>query len=174
MATRLPRWRAAHLQWVKYLGMEIDLEATGPRAHQTLLQKIKSHLSHLLQQPASPEAKIDYIRFKLLPIFLATAKCANWTLKAYRELDVPFNDAYRRILALPKTVPVTLLHLPTSHGGMGLTRLSDRAQVHKWHTFLRCSSVGKDAAASVDGLFSNISQTQSTSYDYIWMSLRRA
>jgi hypothetical protein len=46
-----------------YLGMEIDLEATGPRAHQTLLQKIKAHLSHLLQQPASPDVSPQFFSY---------------------------------------------------------------------------------------------------------------
>jgi hypothetical protein len=105
-----------------------------------------------LQQPASPDAKIYYIQFKILSIILATAKLANWTLTAYRELDKPFTQAYKRILDLP--------YLPTSLGGMSLSQLSDLYQTQKWRTLQKSSAVGTDAAASVEGLFANIPLTK--------------
>jgi hypothetical protein len=111
--------------------MEIDLEATGTRAHEALLQNARVRNSHLLQQPASLDAKIDYIKFKILPIIFATAKLANWTLIAYRELDKPFTQAYKQNLALLLKIPTTLLYLPTSLGGMDLPRLSDRSKTKK-------------------------------------------
>jgi hypothetical protein len=63
--------------------MDLDLQSTGTRAHTALLQKSKERLSHLLLQPGSPTVKIDYIKFQLMPIILATATCSNWTLAAY-------------------------------------------------------------------------------------------
>jgi hypothetical protein len=129
--------------------MEVDLEATGTRAHKALLQNARARNSHLLQQPASPDAKIDFIQFKILPIILATAKLANWTMTAYQELNKPFTQAYKRILAFPLKIPTTLFYLLTRLGGMGLPRLSDRSKTQKWQTLERCSAVGKDAAASI-------------------------
>ena len=65
---------------VRYLSMDLDLPPAGTRAHTVLLQKNKKRLSQLLLQPRSPTVKIDYIKFKLMPIILATAAGSNLTL----------------------------------------------------------------------------------------------
>jgi hypothetical protein len=88
-----------------------------------------------LQQPASPDAKIDYMPFEILPIILATAKLANWTLITYQELYKPFTQAYKIILALPLKLSTTLLYLSTSLGSIGLPGLSNRSQTQKWRAF---------------------------------------
>jgi len=67
-----------HLQTVKYLGVDLELRQTAHSAsHAQALHDIEEHLSHLLIQPATPGAKIDYILFKLIPIVMTTATCAN-------------------------------------------------------------------------------------------------
>jgi hypothetical protein len=111
--------------------VEIDLEVTGTRAHEALLQIARARNSHLLQQPGSPDVKIDYIQFKILPIILATVKLTNWILTTYRELKKSFAQGYERILALPLQIPTFLLYLLTSLGCMGILRLSDRSQTQK-------------------------------------------
>jgi hypothetical protein len=95
---------------MKYLGVHLDLrDTTGSEAHAKVLQDINSHLSHLLLQPGSSGPKIDYILFKLFPIAMTTAVCANWTLKKYQELDVPFSRAFKLILGFTSTFLDALL-----------------------------------------------------------------
>jgi hypothetical protein len=57
-------------------------------------------LSNLMIQPGSPQVKIDYIRFKIMPIVLYTGQVSNWT--QYRLLDEPFTETYRKLLSLPR------------------------------------------------------------------------
>jgi hypothetical protein len=52
------------------------------------------------------------MQFEVLLTIFATAKLANWTLTAYRELDKPLTQAYRQILALPPNFFTTLLYIP--------------------------------------------------------------
>jgi hypothetical protein len=110
-----------NLKFVKDIGMEVDFQATEIRAHEVLLQNTRARNSHLLQQPGPPDVKINSIQLKILLIILATAKLANWTMTAYRELDKPFTQAYKQILALPLKISTTLLYLPTSL--VGITNL---------------------------------------------------
>ena len=77
-----------NLDAFRYLGMDFDLPSTGARAHTVLLQKSKDKLLHF------PTVKINYIKFKLMPIILATAACSNLTLADYRELDKPFSQEF--------------------------------------------------------------------------------
>lgn len=56
---------------------------------------------------------------------------------------------YRKILCLPTKFPTALLYLPTTHGGIGLPRISDKAQLMKWESLLRCSAVHGDPAITV-------------------------
>jgi hypothetical protein len=95
------------------------------------LLKATIQLEHLLDQPGTVPAKLDYIRFKILPVILHTAQCANWPLRLYRLLDGPFTKAFKTILILPQHFPTALLYLPIGHGGVGLPRVSDRAQMMK-------------------------------------------
>ena len=88
-------------------------------------------LSHLLIQAGSPQPKIDYIRFKILPIILYSAQVANWTLAQYRNLDAPFTDAYRKLLSLPKKSPQAIIYLPNKYCGIGMKKLSDLEQKFK-------------------------------------------
>jgi len=140
----------------KYLGVELDLRHRPEQRLAAHRAATALKLDHLIQQPGSPEVKIDYIRFKILPIALYTALCANWTLKEYRELDKDFSVAYRKILCLPSTSPTALLYLPTSKGGVGLPRLSDRSQVMKWEAMLRCMAVGRDPLTSVNTILDRV------------------
>jgi hypothetical protein len=139
-----------YLRAMKYLGVHLELRPVSDSdPHQQALLDIQTHLSHLLIQPGSYGPKIDYILFKLLPITLNTALCANWTLDEYRALDAPLSKAYRTLLSLPRTFPEALLYLPQSKMGIGLPRLSDKAQIMKWETLLRCLAVGGDPCNSV-------------------------
>ena len=42
-----------------------------------LLVTASTKVEHLLDQPGPVLAKIDYIRFKIMPIILHSAQCAN-------------------------------------------------------------------------------------------------
>ena len=95
---------------VKYLGTHLDLRNTDTLFKRTF-DDLATRTSHLLLQPGPPQAKVDYIRNKILPIARYTAMLANWPLARYRQLDRPLSAAYRRILALPKKFPSSLLYL---------------------------------------------------------------
>jgi len=131
-------------QQLIYLGLSLDHFISGNSSafHSYLLLQSTSQLEHLLDQPGTVPAKLDYIRFKILPTILHSAQCANWPLKWYRLLDKPFTKAYKTILILPKHFPTALLYLPSESGGVGLPRVSDRAQVMKWRAFHRSLAVG--------------------------------
>ena len=126
---------------VKYLGIHLDLRNTDTLFKRTF-DDLATRTSHLLLQPGPPQAKVDYIRNKILPIARYTAMLANWPLARYRQLDRPLSAAYRRILALPKKFPSSLLYLSKQRCGIGLPRLSDSAQIMKWENFQRCLAVG--------------------------------
>ena len=113
-------------------------------------------MEHLLDQPGTVPAKLDYIRFKILPIILHTAQCSNWSLQQYRELDKPFTKAYKSILVLPVHFPTALLYLPLDKGGIGLPRLSDRTQVMKWRAFQRSIAVGHRSARAICEILSRL------------------
>jgi hypothetical protein len=65
----------------------------------------------------------------MIPIILATVACSNWTQADYRELDKPVSQAFRRLLALLSKSSKEMLYLSTTHSGIGLPHLSDKAQV---------------------------------------------
>jgi hypothetical protein len=119
-------------------------------------------LEYLLDQAGTAPVKIDYIRFKILPIILHTSQCANWSLSQYRDLDKPFTQAYKTILVLPRHFPTTLLYLPLDKGGIGLPRLSDRTQVMKWRAFQRSLAVGHQPARAINDILSRLPITTSS------------
>ena len=151
---------SARPQDLTYLGLSLDhiISGDSTASFQQLLLKTTVKLEHLLDQPGSVPAKIDYIRFKIIPIILHTAQCANWPLRVYRLLDKPFTKAYKTILILPQHFPTTLLYLPTDHGGVGLPRVSDRAQVMKWRAFHRSLAVGGPPNQAISAIFNRIPQ----------------
>ena len=143
---------------IKYLGVELDhyLVNQSTLAFENLQHQTQSLLDHLLDQPASPTVKIDYILFKILPILTARAICGNWTLTTYRKLDIPLNRAFKLLLAIPRSYPVALLYTPTSRGGVGLPRLSDSVQLMKWAAIKRSDALGGPARSSIHALLTRI------------------
>ena len=139
---------------LSYLGLLLDhiIANDNQKAVTALRTHITTLLEHLLDQPGPVTAKIDYIRFKILPIVLHTAQCANWSLLQYRNLDIQFNRAYKTILILPTHFPTALLYLPSAKGGVGLPRFSDRAQVMKWRAFHRSLAVGHQPAQAINAI----------------------
>ena len=145
-----------HVQSYKYLGVQLDLRHESQASIEGVLTRLNGDLSHLLIQKGSPKVKIDYILFKIIPIVTATALCSNWTLKQYRELDRPFSAAYRRLLCLPDKFPTSLIYLPLTEMGIGLPRFSDKAQLMKWQSLLRCLAVGGDPEQSMQGFIDRL------------------
>jgi hypothetical protein len=157
-----------HLATIRYLGVDLELRPTAHSpSHQATLATINLHLSHILVQPGSPGAKIDYIQFKLMPIVMSTASCANWTLAQYRALDSPFSRAYRMLLALPAKSPEHILYAPKKLMGVGLPRFSDKAQIMKWEALIRSHAVGGHPADSVDSFFHRLPTTASFTVDLL-------
>ena len=146
----------SELQTFKYLGVYLDLRDNPQATLQAVIQDADKRLSHLIQQAGSPSTKIDYIRFKIMPIVLYTALCSNWSLAQYRLLDKPFTYHYKKILCLPATSPGEMLYLPSSMAGVGLPRPSDRAQKLKWEALLRCNAVGREPKQSVHDFLDRI------------------
>ena len=145
-----------HVQSYKYLGVQLDLRHESQASLEGVLNRLNGDLSHLMIQKGSPKVKIDYILFKIIPIVIATALCSNWTLKQYRELDRPFSAAYRRLLCLPDKFPTSLIYLPLTEMGIGLPRFSDKAQLMKWQSLLRCLAVGGDPELSMQGFIDRL------------------
>ena len=145
-------------QGLTYLGLLLDhiLVNDATEGYTVLYNKANAMLEHLLDQPGPPQAKIDFIRFKILPVILHTAQCTNWSLAQYRKLDVPFTRAYKTILVLPIHCATTLLYLPATSGGVGLPRLSDRVQVMKWRAFHRSTAVGLHPEQAINELLSRL------------------
>ena len=52
------------------------------------------------------------------------AQFTPWTATTIATLDLPLNKLFRRLSENMPTFPTRLLYLPTSHGGLGLPRLS--------------------------------------------------
>ena len=154
------------LTTVKYLGVDLDLRGKL-QTHERALTKLNTALSHLLVQAGPPSVKIDYVLFKLAPQILPTAMCANWSLQQYRALDKPLSSAYRILLALPKHFPTALLYIPKTQMGIGLKRLSDKAQVMKWEALARSQAVGGDPAYSVNAFFSRLPASASDTVDFV-------
>jgi hypothetical protein len=57
----------------KYLGVNLDLHCKNNNAFESKKTTAAAMLSHLLTQAGSPQPKINYIRFKSIPIILYTA-----------------------------------------------------------------------------------------------------
>ena len=165
-------WQPLHcpinpeLLTVKYLGVQLDLRATL-NSHRLTMDNINRKLAHLVVQAGSPGVKIDCMLFQLIPRIMATAVCANWTLKQYRALDKPFSSIYRLILGLPRNFPAALLYLPRAQMGIGLPRLSDKAQILKWEALARSQAVGGDPADSVLAFFDRLPPSASETKDFI-------
>ena len=154
------------LPTVKYLGVNLDLRGRL-QSHAQTVTKIHTALSHLLVQAGTPAVKIDYVLFKLAPQILPTAMCANWTLAQYRALDRPLSESYRILLALPRHFPTALLYVPKTLMGIGLKRLSDKAQIMKWEALARSQAVGGNPAASVNAFFTRLPDSASSTVDFL-------
>ena len=74
----------------------------------------------------------------------------------YRLLDQPFTKAFKTILILPQHFPTALLYLPIDHGGIGLPRVSDRAQVMKWRAFHRSLAVGSHPHQAITDILNRL------------------
>ena len=78
---------------------------------------------------------------------------------------MPFSQSYRKVLWLPAKSPTALLYLPQTMAGIGLPRISDRAQIMKWESFLRCTAVHGDSQQSVESFFDRVPQEVQESQD---------
>jgi hypothetical protein len=126
----------------KYLGVNLDLRGRTRASFNRLYIHAEALLSNLLIAKGPVQAKVDYIRFKIMPEVLYTAQVSNWSLSEYRRLDRPFTATYRKLLSLPRTSPNTIIYLPNKYCGVGLPRVSDLAQRYKWNHLLRCQAIG--------------------------------
>jgi hypothetical protein len=155
-------WRPIHcpidvtMQTYKYLGVHLDLRGKPAAACDRLRTRAAAAMSNLLLQPGSPQAKISYVRFKIMPEILYTAQVANWSLAQYRTLDKPFSDTYKKLLSLPRKSPATMLYLPTNLCGVGLPRVSDLAQRYKWNNLLRCQALGGSLRTCMNQLLNRV------------------
>ena len=150
-----------HPEGLKYLGVTLDHLITNEphKSLDALIQTATTLVTHLLDQPAPPHIKLDYIRFKIIPILLARAVCGNWSLSNFRKLDKPLTRAYRLLLALPAKFPNALFYLPHQYGGNNLPRLSDLAQTTKWQIMLRCDLRGSTTRNTVRHLLYRLTGT---------------
>jgi hypothetical protein len=75
------------------------------------------------------------------------------------NLTLPsFTSVYRHLLAIPDKAPETMLYLPQDECGIGLPRFSDKAQIMKWLTFIRCLAVKGARASSVNDFLAHLPQ----------------
>jgi hypothetical protein len=125
----------------KYLGVHLELRCKNNDAFEREKEKAAAMLSHLLPQAGPPQAKIDYIQFKIMPIILYTAQVFDWLLKQYHSLNAPapFTKNYRKLLSLPKKSPhaIMYMYLSNKYCDIGLPKVLDLAQKWKWNNLLK-------------------------------------
>ena len=122
---------------VRYLGFEIDIDPdhqTQFTMARTMAKKIVAVISSRM---ASPDLKYIVARTSTMAKLAYPLRFSSWPLSHYRKLDHELSLLFRRSTRNQPTFPTALLYLPTSHGGMGLKRLSDLVQLDKWSSLHR-------------------------------------
>jgi hypothetical protein len=80
------------------------------------------------------------------------AGLAPWTAAQYDALDKIPAPLFRQIYGLRRSFPVDLIYAPNDVGGSGESRLSDIAQLQKWHYLNSITHLGQGHADAVTAL----------------------
>ena len=113
---------------------------------------IKTELSSISTRRCSTAIKIAAIRICSTPRATYAPAFCNWSLENYEQLQVPFNQAYKRSARLMQSHPNHLLYAPVSSGGLGLTSLSDIIQSTKWGHLHRSLQADQDTAHAANAI----------------------
>jgi hypothetical protein len=93
--------------------------------------------------------KIAAVRICSTPRATYAPAFCNWELSHYQQLQVPFNQAYKRSARLMQSHPNHLLYAPVSCGGLGLTDICQAIKAGHLHRSLQADPDTAHAAQSI-------------------------
>ena len=136
---------------VKMLGMTFDIR--GPQRTQAQATKLRlARASTIMCAQRAVDNAVLTASVSSLTRASYTAQFTDWSANDLTELDTTLNRLFRRASNNMPTFPTRLLYLPTSHGGMGLPRLSTYVNLRKWSMAQRAMSQDNNTAHAVHGL----------------------
>jgi hypothetical protein len=113
---------------------------------------MKTELAMISTRRCSTAIKIAAIRICSTPRATYAPAFCNWELSHYQQLQIPFNQAFKRSARLMQSHPNYLLYAPVSSGGLGLTALSDICQATKAGHLHRSLQADPDTAHAAQSI----------------------
>lgn len=156
--------------WIRYLGLFLDKQACG--RHFTAAKLKFRILCRLLARKIAPPAakRVVYalclksqIRFATLQASHPGLRLSIWNWIASPQLS------YATSMALD--LSADLIYAPEAMGGCGESRISDTAQLQKWHYLHSVAHLGRSSADTVSALLHRAFSAQPTDPTYFCTSL---
>ena len=108
---------------IKMLGMTFDIQ--GPQTSQATATAFRlGRASAIMCAQRAVDNTVVTASVSSLTRASYTAQFTPWTATTIATLDLPLNELFRRLSGNMPTFPTRLRYLSTSHGGLGLPRLS--------------------------------------------------
>jgi hypothetical protein len=148
------QWKVHRVQhqddgyWVRYLGLFLDERSYTKHFHKAKL-KLQMLCRLLMRKVAPLAAKKLVYSLCLKSQIRYSAGLAPWTPQQYDALDRAPTELFRHIYGLRRTYPSDLIYFSVQLGGCGESRLSDTAQLQKWHYLHSISHLGCQSADTV-------------------------
>ena len=169
-------WRPHRVQhtdegyWIRYLGLFLDKHACG-RHFTAAKLKFRTLCRLLARKVAPPAAKRLVYALCLKSQIRYPAGLAPWSTHQYLQLDRIPAALLRNIYGLRRTFPADLIYAPETMGGCGESRISDTAQLQKWHYLHSAAHLGRSSADTVSALLQRALSAQPTDPTYFCTSL---
>lgn len=131
-------------EMLKYLGVMVGYDLmTNPT------KRAQEMLHRLLSRALKPQQQIYGLINHLIPKLMHGLVLGKVTRKCLDGLDMKFREAVRRILKLPKDVPIPLFYKSREEGGLGLPNLRLRVPVLKYARLRKVLAVEQDSVIAV-------------------------
>ena len=141
---------------IKHLGFLHDLHGNATEQLHSTKLLVKTSINQLRQKLyLSPEAHSLALSYRLYGQLAYHIIHSSWNLAQLEALEQPINAFYRMRTRNLSTFPTHLLYAPTSHGGLGLTRLTTRCH-HQRHGILHHFLNSPSTAWIVDSLIGRL------------------
>jgi hypothetical protein len=137
--------------WIRYLGLFLDTGSCAKHFRMARL-KLQQMCRVLMRKVAPPSAKRLVYTLCLKSQMRYPAGLAPWTTAQYDALDKIPTPLFRQIYGLRRSFPADLIYAPEDVGGCGESRLSDIAQLQKWHYLNSVAHLGQGQADTVTAL----------------------
>jgi len=111
-----------------HLGVLLCPKGTFDAQFNKTMEMAKQECSTISSRRCCPATKIAALRIRTTPRALYAPSFCNWPLARYTQLQIPFNQAYKKSARLMQSHPNHLLYAPVTEGGLGLT-----VQLHSLH-----------------------------------------